>query len=174
MDYRRNYQSGGIYFFTIVTQNRQPILIDNIWRLRTAFRHARKRYPFGIDAVVVLPDHLHTIWHLPEGDHDYSRRWMVLKRKFSTGLCLGILTESQRRRGEKGIWQRRYWEHTIRDQADWRQHMDYIHYNPVKHGYVGSPGEWPYSSFGRSVQEGLYESNWGESLPEHIIGMDWE
>ena len=174
MEYRRNYQAGGVYFFTVVTQSRRPILIDHINRLRAAFRHVMERYPFAVDAVVVLPDHLHTIWRLPDGDHDYSRRWMVLKRKFSAGFSSAKLTESQEMKREKGIWQRRYWEHTIRDEEDWRRHMDYIHYNPVKHGYVSTPGDWPYGSFSRAVREGLYEADWGASAPGAIKGLHWE
>lgn len=174
MEYRRNYQAGGVYFFTVVTQSRRPVLIEHITRLRLAFRQVKARYPFEIDAVVILPDHLHTIWRLSEDDNDYSRRWMVLKRIFSSGLGPGVRTESQQVKREKGIWQRRFWEHAIRDEEDWRRHMDYIHYNPVKHGYVSSPGKWPYGSFSRAVHEGMYEPDWGASEPELIRGVDWE
>jgi putative transposase len=162
MEYRRNYQDGGVYFFTVVTQARQPILIDNIDRLRDAFRHVLRCYPFELDAIVVLPDHLHTIWRLPDGDHNYSQRWMVLKRKFSSGLSPGMRTPSQQGKRERGIWQRRFWEHTIRDEEDWRRHMDYIHYNPVKHGYVALAQEWCYSSFRRAVSRGLYPPDWSD------------
>jgi REP-associated tyrosine transposase len=154
MEYRRFYRSGARYFFTVVTENRQPLLIDNIERLRAAFRLCLSRYPFEIDAIVVLPDHLHTLWKLPDGDADFSRRWMVIKRKFSSGFPQGDVNAAMAKKREKGIWQRRFWEHCIRDEADWRRHMDYIHYNPVKHAYVSSPEDWPYSSFQRSIHKG--------------------
>jgi REP-associated tyrosine transposase len=174
MDYRRYYQAGGTYFFTAVTEGRQPLLIEHIERLRTAFRHVRQRYPFALDAIVVLPDHLHTLWRLPEGDHDHSLRWMLLKRKFSSSLQAQPSTPSQAAKREKGVWQRRFWEHAIRDEEDWRRHLDYLHYNPVKHRYADAPLAWPYSSFSRWVREGLYEPEWGASEPEEIAGMDRE
>ncbi|MBW1941095.1 MAG: transposase [Deltaproteobacteria bacterium] len=111
MEYRRFYQSGARYFFTVVTENRKPILIDNIERLRAAFRLCLSRYPFEIEAIVVLPDHLHTLWKLPEGDADFSRRWMVIKRKFSSALPVGAVNASKAKKREKGIWQRGFWEH---------------------------------------------------------------
>jgi len=174
MNYRRYYQSGGTYFFTVVTQNRQPLLIEHIDRLRDAFRHGMERYPFTIDGIVILPDHLHALWHLPDGDNNFSIRWMVIKRKFSAGFESGITNRSKQVKREKGIWQRRFWEHCIRDETDWCRHLDYIHYNPVKHGYCSLPGEWPYSSFSRSVKEGLYLSDWGSSLSVEVDRMDLE
>ena len=143
MQYRRFYQPGACYFFTVVTANRTPILIDNIERLRSAFRLCMSRYPFEIEAIVVLPDHLHTLWRLPEGDADFSKRWMVIKRKFSSGLPACNVSDSQNKKREKGIWQRRFWEHCIRDEDDWRHHFDYIHYNPVRHGLVSRTKDWP-------------------------------
>ncbi len=174
MDYRRYFQPGGSYFFTVVTENRQPILIEHIDRLRDAFRHGLERHPFKIDGIVILPDHLHTIWQLPDGDHDFSTRWMVIKRKFSTGLSVSPTNQSKRSKREKGIWQRRFWEHCIRDEADWRQHMDYIHYNPVKHGYCESPADWPHSSFNRSLHQGFYSPDWGTTPPPtiHHLNLD--
>ncbi|MBE9136315.1 transposase [Nodosilinea sp. LEGE 07088] len=160
MEYRRYYQNGGSYFFTVVTENRRPLLTQHIDRLRNAFRHSMERYPFVIEGIVVLPDHLHTLWRLPDGDDDFSLRWMVIKRKFSAGLKPGIVNASKRAKREKGIWQRRFWEHCIRDERDWRCHLDYIHYNPVKHGYCHKPADWPYSSFHRSVRQGLYTADW--------------
>ena len=159
MEYRRYYQPGARYFFTVVTANRNPLLIDNIDRLRAAFKMCVTRYPFEIEAMVVLPDHLHTLWKMPDGDMDFSKRWMVIKRYFSSGLPAIKISDSKTRKREKGIWQRRFWEHYIRDENDWRQHMDYIHYNPVKHGYVDSPSNWQYSSFQRAVDKGWYEAN---------------
>ena len=159
MQYRRFYQSGARYFFTVVTENREPILIDNIERLRSAFRLCLSRYPFEVEAIVVLPDHLHTIWRLPEGNSDFSRRWMVIKRKFSSGLPEGKVSASKAKKREKGIWQRRFWEHCIRDEDDWRNHVDYIHFNPVKHGYVSAPQDWLHSSYHQAVRNGWYDSN---------------
>ncbi len=159
MEYRRFYQSGGWYFFTVVTGNRNPILIDNIERLREAFRLCLSRYPFEIEAIVILPDHLHALWKLPEGDADFSRRWMVIKRKFSSGLSGAVISASKAKKREKGIWQRRFWEHYIRDEEDWRRHVDYIHFNPVKHGYVSEPQNWQYSSYQKAIDKGWYEAN---------------
>jgi len=159
MEYRRFYQPGARYFFTVVTAKRKPILIDNIDRLREAFKMCVKRYPFEIEAMVVLPDHLHTIWRLPEEDADFSKRWMIIKRQFSSGLPREATSPSKIKKREKGIWQRRFWEHCIRNEDDWRRHMDYIHFNPIKHGYADKPGDWQYSSFQKAVDKGWYESN---------------
>ena len=166
MEYRRFYQSGARYFFTVVTAKRKPLLIENIDRLRSAFRLCLLRYPFEIEAIVVLPDHLHTIWRLPEGDADFSKRWMVIKRKFSSGLPSTAVSQSKVKKREKGIWQRRFWEHCIRNEDDWRRHVDYIHFNPVKHGYVVKPGDWLYSSFQKAVDQGWYD-------PEVLIKDDF-
>jgi putative transposase len=168
MDYRRYYQAGGTYFFTVVTENREPLLIQNIDRLRVSFHHGMQRYPFVIDGLVVLPDHLHTLWRLPDGDDNFSIRWMVIKRKFSAGLTANFVNTSKQQKREKGIWQRRFWEHCIRDERDWGRHMDYVHYNPVKHGYCAKPADWPYSSFHRAVKEGLYEADWGRRCRNDI------
>ena len=174
VEYRRHYQAGGTYFFTVVTGNRQPLLIEHVDRLRDAFRHGKAKYPFEIQAMVVLPDHLHTVWRLPDGDDDFSSRWRVIKRKFSAGLPTQAHRDSLKAKREKGIWQRRFWEHAIRDEADWRHHLDYIHYNPVKHGYCSAPWEWPYSSFQRSVRQGLYEPNWGDRVAQAVLDMHLE
>jgi len=126
MDYRRARVPGGTYFFTLVTAHRQPLLVKKIDRLREAFRLVKRRHPFHIDAIVVLPDHLHAIWRLPPGDSNYPLRWSLIKRFFSSGSSAGPRTTSQRSKREKGIWQRRYWEHCIRDENDLRRHLDYI------------------------------------------------
>ncbi|HEB86371.1 MAG TPA: transposase [Gammaproteobacteria bacterium] len=178
MEYRRSHQPGGSYFFTLVTHQRQPLLSipENIDRLRTAFKREKQKHPFTIDAIVILPEHLHTIWTLPDDDMDYSTRWGRIKRYFSTG-CVGVRqvqSVSRKNKRERAVWQRRFWEHTIRDENDWRRHMDYIHYNPVKHGHARSPGEWPYSSFRQCVQKEWYPANWGATEPEIIQGMDYE
>jgi putative transposase len=122
-----------------------------------------------VDAVVVLPDHLHCIWRLPEADADFSTRWRLVKRSFSLHLQTAL-----NGRSEKVVWQRRYWEHLMRDEQDWRRHMDYIHYNPVKHGYALTPTDWPYSSFHRAVACGLYDPGWGAQEPATVTGMDVE
>jgi len=170
MEYRRQFCPGGTFFFTVVTEKRRPILVENIDRLRAAVRRIRTDRPFEIEAAVVLPDHLHMVWTLPEGDSDYSTRWNLIKRCFSTGLPALTTSRSQRAKREKGLWQRRFWEHQIRDEQDWRNHLDYIHFNPVKHGYVQRAIDWPYSSFKRYVRQRFYESDWGQSgeiiLPE--------
>ena len=159
----RSHAPGPCYFFTVVTHDRRPILIEEIDRLRGAFRTVLTRHPFTLEAIVVLPDHLHTMWRMQEEDGDFSMRWRVLKRLFSTGLEVPIPDASRARKREKSIWQRRFWDHVIRDDDDWRRHLDYIHYNPVRHGYCESPGEWPYSSFARMVERGWYEPDWGRS-----------
>ena len=166
--YRRIYQPGGCYFFTVVTEHRRPILIDHVDALRRAFRLAMARRPFHIDGIVILPDHLHTVWRLPEGDADFSLRWMTIKRLFSAGMAAVPTSESQRSRREKGIWQRRFWEHAVRDEEDWRRHMDYLHYNPVKHGYCAAPVDWQFSSFGRCVSARLYTADWGREMPNGL------
>jgi putative transposase len=160
MEYRRLHQPGSRYFFTVVTEGRRPLLVDHIERLREAFRLSVSRYPFEIEAIVILPDHVHTLWKLPDGDVDFSTRWMVIKRKFSAGLPAGPVNVSKSSKREKGVWQRRFWEHCIRDEGDWRRRLDYIHYNPVKHGYVSASRDWPYGSFRPAVANGWYSLDW--------------
>ena len=122
----------------------------------------RQAHPFQIDGIVILPDHLHTLWTLPEGDDDYSLRWRQIKSAFSRRLDEGeTVSASRSRKRERGVWQRRFWEHTIRDDEDFARHLDYIHYNPVKHGHVKRVADWPYSSFHRHVQQGIYSLEWG-------------
>jgi putative transposase len=160
--YRRNLVAGGTYFFTVnLADRRRQLLTENLECLRAAFRSTRQRHPFAIDAIVVLPDHLHTIWTLPQGDSDFSVRWNLIKGGFSRGLPRGeSISDSRFGRRERGIWQRRYWEHTIRDEEDFAQHLDYIHFNPVKHGYAEHPAAWPFSSFQRMVRLGFYPADW--------------
>ena len=164
-DYRRAYTAGGCFFFTLVTHNRNPYFADdkNIGLLRKAFRHVKKNHPFEIDAIVVLPDHLHTIWRLPKDDSNYSLRWRLIKHYVSTH----IETPANHRK-EKSIWQRRFWEHTIRNKNDWRNHIDYIHYNPVKHGYADHPRNWQYSSYIKALNKGWYDKSWGSAEPLNI------
>jgi len=170
-NYHRYYKKGGIYFFTVVTYKRQK-LFDNgrfIEMLRKSFRAVMEKRPFVLDAIVVLPDHLHCIWQLPAGDDDYSTRWMLIKKNISSAL-----KSNKNHRGEKFVWQRRFWEHWLRDDKDWRCHMDYIHYNPVKHGYVNKPLNWKYGSFRQAVSKGLYVEHWGASAPSSIEGLHYE
>ncbi len=131
------------------------------WLLRTAFRDVRRHHPFLIEAVVVLPDHLHAVWTLPENDSDFAIRWRLIKTVFSRALPAGErISASRASKGERGIWQRRYWEHTLRDDADFEKHVNYIHFNPVKHGHVARVKDWPHSSFHRMVRLGIYSLDW--------------
>src|SRR5947209_9949523 len=161
-NYRRNFLAGGTYFFTVnLADRRSRLLTEEIELLRTAFRYASVRHPFAIEASVVLPDHLHAIWTLPEGDADFALRWRLIKSAFSRGLPRGErLSKSRSSKSERGIWQRRYWEHTLRDKSDFEHHVDYIHFNPVKHGYVSRVKDWPYSSFHRFVRMRIYPHDW--------------
>ena len=159
MNYRRNRVQGGTFFFTVVTANRTPVFRSPaaVDYLRKSFRSVMQRFPFVIDAMVVLPDHVHSLWTLPDGDHDFSKRWRLIKTGFSKGATdiPGLPT------CENGsLWQKRFWEHTIRDSRDFEQHVDYIHFNPVKHGYVSRALDWPYSSFHRYVREGVLPIDW--------------
>ena len=161
-DYRRNFLAGGSCFFTVnLAERRLRLLTEHIDSLRAAFRQTRRNHPFTIDAMVVLPDHLHTVWTLPEGDADFSTRWRLIKSAFSRSLRIGErLSPSRAAKGERGIWQRRYWEHTTRDEDDFARHVDYIHINQVKHRLVTRVGDWPYSSFHRMVRLGIYPADW--------------
>jgi putative transposase len=164
--YRRLYTTGASYFFTVTTFNRQPILCHKPIRnaLRQAIKKTRLRLPFIIDAWVLMPDHLHCIWTLPSGDADFSKRWSLIKRDVS--LACGqykkefLITESKRNRRESTIWQRRYWEHQIRDENDFNGHINYVHFNPVKHGLCETPIQWPWSTFHRYVKLGVYNKDW--------------
>jgi putative transposase len=161
-NYRRNFVSGGSYFFTVnLLERRLRLLVDHVDLLREAFRYVRRRHPFDIEAIVVLPDHLHAIWTLPENDSDYALRWRLIKSAFSRGLSKGErISPSRAGKGERGIWQRRYWEHTLRDEQDFARHADYIHYNPVRHGYVSRVRDSRHSSFRRMVRLGVYPPDW--------------
>jgi putative transposase len=167
-DYRRNFLPGATYFFTVnLAERRSPILTDNIDLLRGAFRDVRRIHPFAIDAIAILPDHLHALWTLPEGDANFPVRWRLIKAGFSRGLPREELVSASRlRKGERGVWQRRYWEHTIRDEADFARHADYIHFNPVKHGLVARVRDWAFSSFHRMVRLGVYPEDWAGGRDE--------
>lgn len=161
-EYRRNRVPGGTFFFTVNLLDRHSdLLVRHVEVLRLAVRRVRLQAPFRINAWVVLPDHMHCLWTLPPGDADFPGRWRAIKIAFVKSLPKGELRSPVMiRRGERGIWQRRYWEHTICDERDFAVHMDYTHFNPVKHGLVEHPADWPHSSFRRCVASGLYPAGW--------------
>ncbi|NOY67074.1 MAG: transposase [Gammaproteobacteria bacterium] len=163
MHYRRAKTKGGTYFFTLNLANRRnTLLTDHIDALRLTINKIKHRHPFILDAMIVLPDHLHAIWTLPEHDTDYAKRWMLIKSGFSRQLPKNEpINKSRRSKGERGIWQRRYWEHLIRNDVDYENHINYIHYNPVKHGHVKQANDWPYSSIHNYISRGILNKNWG-------------
>jgi len=175
MRYRRAKTPGATYFFTVVAFRRRKILCEpeNRELLRTAFRIMKSRHPFIIDAIVLLPEHLHCIWTLPPDDSDYSMRWNGIKGHFS-GNCLDKYktppSAAQQRKRAQTIWQPRFWEHQIRDERDYEKHCDYIHWNPVKHGLVSRVSDWPHSSFHRFAQFGIYPLDWMSS-PESSVDI---
>jgi len=162
-DYRRVLHPGGTYFFTVNLLQRygNDLLIREIDALRRVVRSVKKRHPFLIHGWVVLPEHLHCVIELPAGDADFSLRWRLIKMEFSKLLpATERKSRVRRNRGERGIWQRRFWEHVIRNDADYRAHIDYVHINPVKHGLVSRVRDWPYSTFHRWVEQGVYPLDW--------------
>ena len=176
MRYRRAKIRGGTYFFTVVTYNRLKIFkhLENIILLRAVFKKVMQKHPFKIDAIVLLPDHLHCIWTLPQLDSDFSTRWRLIKSYFSRDFdqknvgwvearnpTNETYQTSRQKKKEKSIWQRRFWEHVIRNQQDLNRHIEYIHYNSVKHGLARAPANWAYSSFHRYVNNGIYDIKWG-------------
>jgi putative transposase len=177
-NYRRMFVPGASIFFTVVTHERRRFLTDDLARhcLHEAIRLVNERWPFEIVASVVLPDHLHAIWTLPPEDANYSLRWKRIKEEFTKhylagGGLEGSRSRSRRKRQERGIWQRRFWEHTLKDEQDFEDHFHYIHYNPVKHGLVTVPKNWPYSSFHQWVERGVYPLNWGAG-PTTFANLD--
>jgi putative transposase len=163
--YRRANVSGGIFFFTVVLADRSSrLLVEEIDRLREVYRTVQERRPFETIAICVLPDHIHALWALPPNDPDFAVRWSLIKSGFSRGVDARPRSPSKISKREKGIWQRRYWEHTIRDDSDFERHIDYIHYNPVKHGHVARVADWPYSSFHRFVEQDLLVADWGGDI----------
>ncbi|EFC57172.1 REP-associated tyrosine transposase [Enterobacter cancerogenus] len=158
-NYRRHYVSGGTWFFTVNLQNRQSdLLTRNIQSLRAATATVKRSKPFHINAWVILPEHMHCIWTLLEGDCDFSGRWRDIKKTFSRNIEI------------RHIWQPRFWEHTLRNEEDYRRHMDYIYINPVKHGYVRQVADWPFSTFHRDVAEGLYPVDWAGETDDFMAG----
>jgi putative transposase len=159
--YRRNVVAGGAFFFTVtLADRRSTLLVDRIQALRAAFRVTRRDRPFAIDAVVILPDHLHAILTLPADDADFSARWRRIKGHFSTALIDAGAVLKRHSNGDLALWQWRFWEHTIRDETDFMRHVDYIHFNPVKRGLVARVRDWPHSSFHRYVREGIVPDDW--------------
>ena len=167
MRYRRLKMEGATYFFTVVTFDRRPIFAGRaaVDLLSDAIAEIRGRYPFTVEAQVILPDHLHAMWSLPANVADYSQRWSLIKAVFSRRYArtgpLPSRDASRRRKREQTVWQRRFWEHLVHDDEDYGTHLDYIHYNPVKHGFVLTAGEWPHSTFGEWVARGVYPGGWG-------------
>lgn len=163
MRYRRANISGATYFFTVNLADRSStLLVERIDLLRHVMRTVLRHRPVEIVAMVVLPDHLHAIWRLPDGDADFAVRWSGIKAGFSRALPKSEpITASRERKRERGIWQRRYWEHLIRDDEDLERHVAYIYANPVKHGYATKAADWPYSSIHRDIEKGLVTSDWG-------------
>ena len=176
-EYRRVFIKGGTYFFTIVTFNRQKIFSSAQTRLLflKAIDHVRSYHPFAVVAYCLLPDHIHMIWHLPEGDADYSKRINAVKRRFSIKYrelfdTLPPKSPAQMKRRESTVWQRRYWEHYIRDEIDFQHHVDYVHFNPVKHGLVSRVRDWDASSFFSYVKLGIYDLDWGDNIQSNEAG----
>ena len=177
MNYRRNYVPGATFFFTVVTFERIPFLCDERARriLRESIKACGRRWPFTIDSIVLLPDHLHCIWTLPPNDADFSKRWGWIKKEFTKTWIgadgrVGAVSPSKKRERRQGVWQPKFWEHTMRDDEDYVNHVDYIHYNPVKHGHVRSPADWPWSSFHRYVRMGAYPPDWAS--PDFLHNPD--
>jgi putative transposase len=165
-NYRRALIPGGCFFFTVnLLDRRQALLVGQIDGLREAAAETRQDHPFTIDAFVILPDHLHAVWTLPPGDSDLSTRWRLIKNRFARALPkqerLGAVRKA---RSERGIWQRRFWEHMIRDDADYARHVEYCYINPLKHRLVTRVRDWPYSSFHRDVRAGLFPADWGGEI----------
>jgi putative transposase len=166
-NYIRAYRPGGTFFFTLVTYDRAPFLCEPLARrvLRDAIDECRNERRFTIDAFVLLPDHLHAIWTLPENDADFSTRWSIIKRRFTqmwraAGGEAGVVSESRFNNRRRGVWQRRFWEHVIRDEGDFEKHLNYIHFNPVKHSLATCPHSWEWSSFHRQVDKSIYAPDW--------------
>ncbi|MBO3276732.1 REP-associated tyrosine transposase [Pseudomonas schmalbachii] len=165
MRYRRTLTPGATYFFTVNLEDRsQHLLVEHITILRAVTRQVKATHPFEIRAMVVLPEHIHAIWTLPEGDENFPTRWSLIKSGFSRHLPrTETINRTRHNKRERGIWQRRYWEHRIRDEEDLQRHVDYIHFNPVKHGHAPRAMDWPYSSIHRYIRQGLLPADWGSN-----------
>ncbi len=167
MQYRRHPLAGGSYFFTLnLLDRRLRLLTDHIEWLRTAIAAVKLRHPFELPAIVILPEHLHMIMVLPEGDDDFAKRIMLIKQHFSRHIPkTEIISNSRLSKGERGVWQRRYWEHCIRDERDFENHVNYIHINPVKHGWASKASDWQYSSIHQYIAKGMLTTDWGIDAP---------
>jgi len=172
---------GATFFFTVVTNGRQPLFASPVARrlLGRAWRSMAVERCFDTVAAVLLHDHIHCVWKLPAGDSDFSERWREIKSRFTkswldSGGDVAETPDARRRRREPGVWQSRFWEHLIRDESDLEIHVDYIHYNPVKHGYASRPRDWPYSSFLKHVQRGQYDLDRGRDEPSVLQGLNWK
>jgi len=170
-NYRRVFVPGGSYFFTVNLLDRTSrLLVEQIDSLRDAVRDTKQRFPFEIDAMVILPDHIHAIWTLPQGDSNFSVRWRWIKIRFSKSIPKGEhLSTVREARGERGIWQRRYWEHLIRDERDLENHIDYCWFNPVKHGYVSKVEDWPFSTFHRDHRDAPKPGDFERKCAEYAL-----
>ena len=176
--YRRSGTAGATYFFTVVTHQRRPFLCDPDVRaaLRLAINHTRQTLPFTIEAWVLLPDHMHAIWSLPHGDAEFGKRWGMIKSQVSKARRerfdhSDLMTPSKTKHRESTLWQRRFWEHQIRDETDFINHMNYVHFNPVKHGLLQRAYDWPHSTFHRCVKQEVYPENWGQGI--EILDQDF-
>ena len=178
--YRRLRAPGASCFFTLcLAQRGGDVLVRRIDLLRRACAETFREAPVFCDAMVVLPDHLHAVWTLPPGDAAYSERWRRIKARFTHALGeevgrIAHPTASQRRKRERGVWQRRFWEHTIRDAEDYRAHVEYCWGNPVRHGLVARAAEWPYSSIHRDIRAGRVSADWAGAGPEGEFGEPQE
>ena len=174
-NYRRTFVPGGTWFFTVNLLRRRGsnLLVREIELLRSSVRRVRAKHPFRIDAWVVLPEHMHCIWTLPPDDGDFSTRWRLIKHGVSRSLPrTERIADLRAANGERGIWQHRFWEHLLRDGTDFTRHFDYVHVNPVKHGYVRRVRDWPYSTFHRCVAGGIYPENWCGDMDATVPGED--
>ena len=166
--YRRNFVSGGTYFFTVTLRDRSSrVLVERIDDLRAAYARVQRDRPFTTDAIVVLPEHLHCIWTLPDGDADYPARWRAIKSRFTMACRKAGLPMIKDSSGAYDLWQRHFWEHTIRDERDLENHVAYIHFNPVKHGHASRPVDWPHSSIHKYIERGVMNSDWAVA-PEFV------
>jgi putative transposase len=174
-NYRRAFVAGGTWFFTVnlLQRHGNNLLVREIELLRRVVQQVRQKHPFHIDAWVVLPEHLHCVLTLPPGDSDFSLRWRLIKSAFSRALPREERISATRQKyGERGIWQRHYWEHLIRDELDFQRHVDYVHVNPLKHGLVKRVRDWPYSTFHQNVEKGIYPLDWCGDVEMHVGGGD--
>lgn len=170
VNYRRNLVKNGTYFYTATLKNRKKsYFIDYIDHLRASTKKTKLKYLFEIEAMVVLPEHIHTIWTLPHNDDYFAHRWRLIKSYFTQVLAKECVPIIKNAKGNYNLWQNRYWEHTIKNERDFEMHVNYIHYNPVKHGLVKYPAEWPYSSFHNFVKKGILSSDWSGEAENELL-----